>query len=137
MSVPSDFFSLSSLNHSSKHKTTWKPSSRTQIHWMRFSSFYEIFMYIVMIVGPLFIWLQGGAILHNKSADNVTIPSFIILIIWSLSVLVWIRLHTSHMTTKHWVVMTSLFLIFLGSVFSLVVSLMYRPVNSPGAFISL
>jgi len=132
-----DFFSLQALNHSSKHKSNWKPSSRTQIHWMRFSSFYEIFMYIVMLIGPAFVWLQGGAILHNKSADNVAIPSFIILIIWSLAVLVWIRLHTSRMTNKHWIVMTSLFLIFLGSVFTLVTALMYRPTHSPGAFISL
>ena len=135
--MSSDFLSLQALNHSSRHKSTWKPSSRTQIHWMRFASFYEIFMYITMLVGPAFVWLQGGAILHNKSADNVAIPSFIILIIWSLAVLVWIRLHTSRMTTKHWIVMTSLFLIFLGSVFTLVAALMYRPAHSPGAFISL
>lgn len=100
-------------------------------HYRQFSAWFDKYLYVVLLLGVVFIYLQGALIIQNKSSENISIPSFIILLIITLTILMYGILWTDWFISIIGVVSTS------GSVMSLVAATSYRHSSIPGPFSSL
>lgn len=88
-------------------------------------------MILVAVMVCVGIFLQASLIVHNKSSENVSMPSYILFLISSL---VWMfyGMYLHHLTIS-----LSGLVLSTGSIFALVASVSYRPGTTPGAFSTL
>lgn len=106
-----------------------KNKNKLMIHpayW--FSKYYERWMICVAIFAPLFVFIQGAYIIEKGSSENVSVIALIIYLITSLSVmghgLLW----------SEYIIAMSGFIATLGAIFTITVTLSYRPSSDPGPF---
>ena len=116
-----------SLSHYTAKDTTFSWSHLHPRHGV-FAKWYDRYMILVALLASTVVYLQGAMILQNKSSENASLPSFIILIIVSLSVLVYSILWTDWVLALAGVVST------IGSIIATVACVSYRPVTDAGAF---
>jgi len=86
---------------------------------------------LVAVMVCVAIFLQAGVIVHNKSSENVSMPSYILLV---LAALVWMFYG---MVWNDGLVALSGLVCSAGAIFALVASVSYRPGTTPGAFSTL
>jgi uncharacterized protein with PQ loop repeat len=94
-----------------------------------FALWYDRYMILIALLASTVVYLQAALILSNKSSENVSLPSFIIWLIVSLSVLLYGILWTD------WVLATTGIVASLGAIIALVACISFRPVSSSGAFV--
>ena len=99
--------------------------------FQRFALCYDFYMLFVVCLLPTFVFLQGSTILKNKSAENVSYPSYVILLIVSFSFFVY------GIIWKERIIMLISALMIAGSIFTLVLSISFHPQTHSGAFITL
>jgi uncharacterized protein with PQ loop repeat len=88
-------------------------------------------MILIALLASTFVYLQASLIIQNKSSENVSMPSYIILVIVSLSWLLYGILWTN------WVIALSGIVSSVGSIMALIATISYRPSATPGAFTML
>ena len=88
-------------------------------------------MVLVAILVCVSIFLQASLIINNKSSENVSMPSYILLVIASL---IWM---CYGITWNDGLISLSGLVASAGSIFALVASVSYRPNRNPGAFSSI
>lgn len=96
-----------------------------------FAKWYDRYMILVAIFGSVFVYLQAGTIIENKSSENVSMPSYILFLIVSLSWMAYGILWTDWISALSGVVSS------IGAIFALVATLSYRPSSNPGPFIAV
>lgn len=96
-----------------------------------FSKWYDRYMMLIAVFGSIFVYLQASVIIQNKSSENVSMPSYILFLIVSLSWMVYGILWTD------WIVVISGMIASIGAIVALVATLSYRPSSGPGAFTTL
>jgi len=86
-----------------------------------------------VLLSPTFVYLQGSTIIHNQSSENVSLPSYVILVILSLAGILY------GLIQKNKILIFTGILLFIGSFMTLVATVSYRPsgASNPGAFFSL
>lgn len=117
-----------SLSHHSMSSYNNRNLSKTHPRHRLFAKFYDRYMIIIAILASIFVYLQASLIIQNKSSENVSMPSYIILLIVSLSWMVYGILWTD------WVIALSGIVASIGSIIALVATVSYRPTSTPGAF---
>jgi len=90
---------------------------------------YDKYMAFVALLGSVFIYLQAAVILTNKSSENTSLASYVILLIVSLSILVYGVLWLS------WILSFSGVFASIGSILALVATISYCPVATGMPFI--
>ncbi len=93
-----------------------------------FAAWYDKYMVLVALLASTIVYLQASIMISNKSSENISMPSYILLLIVSLSVLIYGILWTD------WVLCFSGVVSCVGSIIALVASLAYRPVSTSGPF---
>jgi uncharacterized protein with PQ loop repeat len=93
-----------------------------------FAKWYDRYMVIVACLASIFVYLQGSLIIQNKSSENVSLPSYIILLIVALSILVYGILWID------WLIALLAIVMSIGTIIALVATVSYRPTSTPGAF---
>lgn len=88
-------------------------------------------MVLVAVMVCVAIYLQASLILHNKSSENVSIPSYILLVIATLA---WLCYGISW---QHSLISWSGLVAAIGTILALVAAVSYRPGTTPGAFATL
>ena len=100
----------------------------THARHAQLSKLYDYYMIVVAIAASTIIYFQAGLILQNKSSENVSIPSYIILTIVSLSFVVYGVLWTD------WLIIVAGIIATVGAILALVAAMSYRPSTTPGPF---
>ena len=93
-----------------------------------FAKWYERYMILIALLGSIFVYLQAGVIIKNKSSENVSMPSYIIYLIVSLSWMAYGILWTD------WVHTFSGLIASIGAIIALISTASYRPTKNPGPF---
>jgi len=93
-----------------------------------FAIWYDRYMIFIALLAASFVYVQAAVILSNQSSENVSLPSYIILLIVSLSILLYAVLWTD------WVLAISGIVSSVGCIIALVSTISYRPVSAGGAF---
>lgn len=88
-------------------------------------------MVVVAIMVCVALFLQASLIVNNKSSENVSMPSYILLTIASLLWMCYGILWNDGLIALMGLVASA------GSIFALVASVSYRPQGTPGAFSTL
>lgn len=96
-----------------------------------FSNWFDRIMVLVAVMVCVAIFLQASLIVHNKSSENVSMPSYILLAISSLLWMFYGIFWNSMIMSMSGLVLSA------GSIFALVASISYRPGTTPGAFSTL
>lgn len=117
------------ISHFTPSVDTNRSFSKMHPRHRTFALWYDRYMVLIALLASTVVYLQGALILSNKSSENVSMPSYIILIIVSLSVLLYGVLWTD------WVLATSGIISSLGSIMALVACISFRPISSSGAFV--
>ena len=120
------------LKHSNFHYPETK--NRTKLilnpNHITFSKYYDKYMILIALFGSIFIYLQAITIISNKSSENVSIPSYILFLIVSLSWLVYGVLWSDSLVVVSGLIST------IGSIIALVASISYKSSSQPGPFTS-
>jgi len=124
------------MEHDSLHQSlTHQPVQQSSLvnfrihpNYRSLSVWFDRYMRVVILLCVVFIYLQGATIVHNKSSENVSIPSFIILVIITLSTLMYGIVWTDGFISFVGVLSTT------GAIMSLVAATSYRPSTNPGPF---
>jgi len=89
---------------------------------------YQRFMWVLALLGPLFVYLQASQIILNESSDNVSLSSYIVLLVlsvaWLVHGLLWSR----------WLQAISGFLMVGGTCLAMYATVHYRPKHQAGPF---
>lgn len=124
------------MEHDSLHQSlTHQPVQQSSLvnfrihpNYRSLSVWFDRYMRVIILLCVVFIYLQGATIVHNKSSENVSIPSFIILVIITLSTLMYGIVWTDGFISFVGVLSTT------GAIMSLVAATSYRPSTNPGPF---
>lgn len=104
--------------------------SRFKIHphhrWL--AKWFDRYMMVAALLASAVVYLQAAVIIQNKSSENVSMPSYIIWLIVSLSWMAYGILRTD------WVISLSGVVASVGSVMALVATASYKPSTNPGPF---
>lgn len=93
--------------------------------------YYHYYMMLMALLLSVAVFLQGATILQSQSAENTSLPAYILLTIVALS---WLA---------YGVLWSDTFVTFSGAVFvvasvlALVATVSYRPGLPPGAFVEV
>jgi len=114
------------------HHSTTHPESQnfSKIHPRHkvFAKWYDRYMILVAVIASIFVYLQASLIIYNKSSENVSMPSYILLLVVSLSWMIYGILWTD------WIIALTGIVASVGSIIALVATISYRPTSTPGAF---
>jgi uncharacterized protein with PQ loop repeat len=88
-------------------------------------------MILVALLAASFIYLQGAVMIQNKSAENVSLPSYILFLIVAVSWMAYGMLWTD------WFVALTGLVASIGAVMTLVAAISYRPSKNPGPFTAI
>jgi uncharacterized protein with PQ loop repeat len=97
----------------------------------RITKRYEQYMVFIAVLGSLIIYFQAGVVIHNKSSENVSLVSYILLLIVALSAAVY------GIIKFNWVIILSGLVTVIGSILALVSTVSYRPSSNSGPFTML
>lgn len=112
-------------HHSSSSHSSWKMHPRHRV----FAKWYDRYMILIAFLASTIVYIQAAVILSNQSSENVSLPSYIIILIVSMSVMLYGILWTD------WVIALSALVSSVGSIIALVATISYRPIaNVSGAF---
>jgi len=121
-----------SLSHSTN---TVKTNDRTKMSvnakHRTFSKYYDRYMILIAVFGSIFVYLQAATILVNKSSENVSMASYILFLIVSLSWMLYGILWLD------WLVIVSGIVSSIGAITALVATISYRPSSNPGPFVTI
>jgi uncharacterized protein with PQ loop repeat len=117
-----------SLSHYSVNGYEHRNFSKTHPRHRLFAKWYDRYMIIVAILASIFVYLQASLIMYNKSSENVSMPSYILLLIVALSWMIYGILWTD------WIISLSGIVASIGAIIALVATISYRPSSTPGAF---
>jgi uncharacterized protein with PQ loop repeat len=121
--------SLRAISHST-HSTFTQNSSNLKVHprHRTFAKIFDTYMILIAILASIFVYLQAATIIQNKSSENTSLPSYIILVIVTLSFMAYGILWTD------WIITLSGTVASVGSIIALVATVSYRPSSNPGPF---
>ncbi len=125
--MPDDRFH-DALAHSTKNVEIGRLFSKMHPRHHFFAQWYDRWMILIALLASIIVYLQAGVILSNKNSENVSLPSFILLTIVSLSVLVYGVLWADSLLAGCGIIAA------VGSILALVVTISYRPLAGSGAF---
>ena len=116
------------LAHSTKNVEIGRLFSKMHPRHQHFARWYDRWMILIALSASIVVYLQAGVILSNKNSENVSLPSFIVLLIVSLSTLVYGVLWADSLLAGCGIIAS------VGSILALVVTISYRPLAGSGAF---
>lgn len=101
-----------------------KGSSRK---WTKYDVF-NAYMILVTFLGTAIVFVQASVIIENKSAENVSLPSYIMLLIVSLSYMALGMFRSELLITLYSA------LVVTGSILAIIATVAYQPNFDPTPF---
>ncbi len=108
-----------------------QPQSWAHPSHARLARWFDRYVAWLTLFGSIFVYLQAATIIKNKSSENVSMPSYIVLLIVALSMLAYGVLWTD------WTLALGGTLASVGAIVALVATVSYRPSTTPGPFSTL
>jgi uncharacterized protein with PQ loop repeat len=116
------------LSHSILKNKKQKTKLTINPNHVLFSKWYDRYMILIAILGSVFVYLQAATIIQNESSENVSMPSYVVFLIVSLSWMIY------GVLWMDWIVIITGLIAAIGGVLALISTISYRPSSNPGPF---
>lgn len=122
MNSPSAHQAISHYSHQTE------PMYRMHPTHQKLALVFEKYMFVVAMMMAVVPFLQASLMLQNETSENVSIPSLILMIVATTSILCYAVLW------RDWLLALSGLVSSVGWIFALVSALSFRPAASPKPF---
>ena len=96
---------------------------------------YDMYMKVILVVAALPIYFQAATIYNNQSAENVSLASYILFLIVTLSWMVYGVVKADHDASNRLMIASTGLIATIGVILAIIVYASYTPCTNPGPFV--